>query len=275
MNNAKYSIVMTVFNREELLLKTLDSFRHHGYGKNLEVVLVDDASIQPLSLDVSKYDFMVKIIRVEPSEKKHINPCVPYNRGFDAATGEIVIIQNAECYHKCNIINYLERNFQSLNGKYLSFACYSLTKEESLEDLTKFDSYINTPVRSDGVSGWYNHSKYRPVGYHFCSALKKNDLKILGGFDLEYADGSCFDDDEFLYRVRKILDLEIVDEAFVFHQWHYVSGAHYTNKSLALPFLRNKLLFELYTKKGFSALFVKKVVFPTAALVLTVKKYFK
>ncbi len=44
---------------------------------------------------------------------------------------------------------------------------------------------------------------------------------ILEGFDERYAHGIAYDDDEFLHRVVKSgLDVSIIDEPFVIHQWH-------------------------------------------------------
>ena len=44
----RYSIVMTAYNRQQQLERTLESFRYHGYGSDVEVIIVDDASAQPV-----------------------------------------------------------------------------------------------------------------------------------------------------------------------------------------------------------------------------------
>jgi len=75
----------------------------------------------------------------------------------------------------------------------------------------------------NGVSsdGWYQHSKYRPVGYHFTSAIFKTKLDEIGGFDEEYAYGIGYDDDDFLRNVVKKCNLKFYDDPFVIHQYHY------------------------------------------------------
>lgn len=239
------SIVMTAYNRAELVRATLNSFKANGYDNSVEVIIVDDGSREPLSLS-EKYPFEVRVIRNEPEGKWYMNPCIPYNQGFNEARGEKVVIQNAECAHRHNIVEYLKS--RSLVGRYVSFGCYSLTQAESeviKENLLTELTLNEFSAPADGESGWYNHSIYRPSGYHFCSALMKSDLDKLGGFDPVYAEGSCFDDDEFLYRVKESLQIDFCDELYVYHLWHYSGGAHRDK----YKFLRNRMLYQLYTKR--------------------------
>ena len=57
--------------------------------------------------------------------------------------------------------------------------------------------------------------------YHFCSAMTKEDLDDLGGFDMRYAQGVGYDDNDFIYRVRlKGMTTKIIDNPFVIHQYH-------------------------------------------------------
>jgi hypothetical protein len=95
------------------------------------------------------------------------------------------------------------------------------------------------------VNGWLNHPEINPKGCHFCCAITKANLDILGGFDQRFADGYCFDDDEFLFRVKKLLKLEFMppDEAFVIHQWHTVVINEHYGRYLELHHL-NRLLLE-------------------------------
>ena len=46
---------------------------------------------------------------------------------------------------------------------------------------------------------WYNHPIARPVHYHFCAAIMNDNLKLLGGFNEEFAKGHSFDDNETHY----------------------------------------------------------------------------
>jgi len=97
------SIVITYHNRPDQFRQTLRSLRAF-YGVNLpgtEVVVVDDASDSDLRAQnvLTEESFPATLIEIRPEEKTWVNPCVPYNRGFAAATGDIIFIQNAESLH--------------------------------------------------------------------------------------------------------------------------------------------------------------------------------
>jgi glycosyltransferase involved in cell wall biosynthesis len=256
MIEAMVSIVMTYYERAEQFKNTLRSFIDHGYGENIEVVVVDDGSVlQKAQSPDFTYNFKLRIVYLRPENKWYSNPCVPFNKGFSEAVGDIVIVQNAECLHKDNIVKHALAHVNEKN--YLSYACYSINKEKTgklSRSVDLLSSVAEIPVQyskplDDGRDGWYNHSRINPVAYHFCSALSKNNLSRLGGFDERYARGIAYDDNEFLERIRRLpLDVSIVDEAVVVHQYHY------TNKMIdrrTIELLnKNKLLFETYTKKG-------------------------
>lgn len=256
----RYSIVMTAYNRQQQLDRTLESFKHHKYSSDVEVIIVDDGSYEPVTLsNLVGNEFVVRLVRIDHASKWYINPCIPFNLGLKLARGKTVIIQNAECLHKDNLIDYLDLSTRILSSTYLSFACYSLDEKQSnLSDLQKFNNFKKSSAGRDGSSGWYNHSIYRPAGYHFCAAISRKNLEHIGYFDEAYAMGTAFDDDEFLYRVRKKMEFKIVDNCIVLHQWHYSGG----NLQKPTNFLRNRLLFRFYTRWRFPAWIVLQLILP-------------
>ena len=96
----KISIVMAYYNRKEQLLFTLKTI-NDSHHKNIEVIIIDDASDESNRLEniIHNYPFYINLIRIEPTDKKHVNSCIPYNIGFKNITGDIVIIQNPEVCH--------------------------------------------------------------------------------------------------------------------------------------------------------------------------------
>ncbi len=253
---------MTTLNRNTQLLRTLDSFNNHGYNSEIEVIIVDDGSEIPISIKSEKYNFTIKLITLNQPDKWYVNPCIPFNIGLKEAQGEVVIIQNAECFHHGNIVDFVKKNMAILDYSYFSFACYSIDKITSKSNkLEKFSRFNNAIPDLDGANGWYNHSHIRPTGYHFCSAIKKSNLEEIGFFDEAYSDGIGYDDDEFLYRVKNKLKLKIIDDYFVLHQWHY-SGTKHDEKLK----MKNKLLFVFYTKLRIPAFVVKYFLSPIYTL---------
>ena len=238
----KYSIVMAYHNRQFQLINSIISISK-SICKDIEIIIVDDNSREEQRIEsiINRFPLLnIKIIRINEDEKKHVNPCIPYNMGFKKASGETVIIQNPECIHIGDILDYIDKNFKQ--GEYYAFGCYSLSEENTKRiDLSNTGSpdiitYMNKTLvklpnvtaTHDYANGWYNHSRHRPVGYHFVSCIKKQDLDELGGFDERYANGIGWDDNEFLHRVKlKGLSVKIVDTPFAMHQWHESNDASY------------------------------------------------
>lgn len=231
----KISIVTAYYNRKNLLYTTLKSIEKSKHKDDVEIIIVDDASKENERIEdfKNKFKLNIKIIRIEPSEKTWINPCIPFNIGFKNATGDIVIIQNPECLHMGDIIDYTLNNMEE--NTYLNFACYSvdgeLNKKINNLDYSNpsvlvkinllLNPMVNRAVTRDGETAWYNHSVYRPHMLHFCSAILKTDLDKLGGFDERYAHGIAYDDNEFLARIKRMnMNIKIVDSPFVIHQYH-------------------------------------------------------
>lgn len=73
-------------------------------------------------------------------------------------------------------------------------------------------------------------------------------MKRLNGFDERFSDGYCFEDDEFLARIKMLaLNIEITDFPFVVHQWH---DRNYVPKNWNQLFQINKNLFDKVSASG-------------------------
>ena len=209
---------------------TLELQPWYGTNGSNKVVIVDDGSDEEHRLEdlVESYSFKIKLIRVEPEEKWYVNPCVPYNVGFKAATGDIVIIQNPECCHVGDIIKAAAD--MTTEERYISFHTYALDQKDtaSLKNISisaSGDLPFKFKERGIGTgyqSGYYNHVEYRPVGFHFCNSIRRSHLVEMGGFDERYAHGIGYDDNELLVRVlRKGLQLLYAYYPLALHQNHY------------------------------------------------------
>ena len=170
----KVSIVAAYYNRKDLLENTIRSILSSEHYEEAELIVVDDGSDSRHRLEdlVEESPLPINLIRIEPEEKTHTNPCIPFNRGFKEATGEIVIIQNPECFHVGDIIG--EALTQVTDDNYISFAAYSLD-EEGTEGLAreKDIELYGEASKTGGGRGWYNHSVINPRPYHFLSAISK------------------------------------------------------------------------------------------------------
>ena len=261
--NYDYSIVMAYYNRKNQTINTLDYFENVYSKYKFEVIIVDDNSTPEHDIEeiTKKYSYPIKYIKISPEEKKdRINPSVVYNKGFRQAEGKLVVIQNPECIHVGDLLKLFEKNVTHDN--YVAASCYNCASqkltEELLNDLTLIN---NVDYHNRNSFHWYNHPDYRPVHYHFCAAMMNDNLKILGGFDEDFADGHSYDDNEILLSIKHCLNLDIksvgIEEGFVIHQWHARDAENsisehkikslYTekiDKTLKHKVEKNKLLYE-------------------------------
>jgi GT2 family glycosyltransferase len=259
------SVVMAYHNRANQFWLTLKSIRRQN--QDVEIIVVDDGSDESQRASDVAIDFPelnIETIYLPKGERTWINPCIPFNIGFRKAKGETIVIQSPECLHIGNVLEYALRNRSE--SHYLAFSCYNLAEftHAPLRDLRIFsDEVLNEQMkamvsledassdantrRNDGC--WFNHPVFCPKNYHFLSVLSKKNLDDLGGFDERYAEGYCWDDNEFLWRVKQ-MGLRVVTvpptQGFVAHQWH-------TKGPLAgscPEWHRNRRLFEEVTKKS-------------------------
>ena len=230
----KVSVVISYYNRRDLFIKTLQSISNTQFKGEFEIIVVDDASIKPQHIDDLPELFPklnLKVMQIDKKDKWWINPCIPNNIGFEIASGDVIIIQNPECLHMGDIISYAAENI-GIN-KYIVFGCYAVDydKTAQISRITGSDILtINGIIQPTNdmlldqcpyMDRWYQHSEYSPRGLNFCTTITKQDLEDLGGFDELYAYGQCYDDAEFVRRIRrKGMYVDMIDSPFVVHQCH-------------------------------------------------------
>lgn len=260
------SIVMTTNNRPQQTFFTLKTIEQSIY-KNVQVIIVDDYKQEQFSIEeLSKYNFQIDYVRFP--NKFWINPCVNYNLGFKIAKGTKIIIQNAEVCHIGDVINYVSSNVNE-NEYHIfdAFACPMMdniklhtlqevnyeTTQLVLTNIGTWDQYFS----SNKIGTWYQHSEKRNNQYHFLTALTKNTLEKIGGFDIDYCLGTCWDDVELILRIKntdiKIINVESEKNKILgIHQWHIHSphGYGYIHNNEYLH--RIKLRYNKIYKKHFS-----------------------
>ena len=208
------TIVLHNWNRHELLYKSLESFTKSKY-KDFNVLVVDNNSNTPVVIPDLPFEVFLLEMKTHLKSTSFI---AAHNYGFYYAlkfiNPDIIIMSHSEMYHVGDIIGYVKENLNESN--YISFGCYSQGKDETI------GSVINAKGASfNGESAWYNHPVYRPVGYHFCSAITAKNMIKLNGFDERLKDGIAYDDDFYLHQVNNLgLKIVITSTPYVIHQWH-------------------------------------------------------
>jgi glycosyltransferase involved in cell wall biosynthesis len=243
------SIVMTYYNRKKQLINTLNSINGSTI-KDIEIIIIDDASDDEHRIEDLQEEFNLKLIRIDKKDKWWVNPCVSFNIGIKESKGDIIVLQNPECYHVGDVLSSIKEIITDDN--YITLSTYSFTKNLSDIILNVDKEYLlSLPQVASGGSeslGWYNHIKYRPKYFHFCSAITINNMNKLNGFDERYAHGISYDDAEIIERIKRLgLKLEIIDNVSVIHQYHDV--LFYNMKNFGILHERNKQLYFNITLK--------------------------
>lgn len=254
-----FSIVMGYYNRKSQIINTLNNFQQNYIGYKFEVIIVDDNSSPEHRLDdlLPTYSFPIKHIVITEDEKgDRINPCITYNRGIRVAEGKYLIIQNPECMHVGNILQYVENNLTE--NQYIAFSCFNVNNAELSDALVEDINLINDrnfrEKNARIMQEWYNHPVYRPVHYHFCAAIYNDNIKMIGGFDENFANGHSYDDNEILLSIEKNLKLEIKtippESCFVIHQWHSRDAENrFTQEEFNRKLIKNKTLYHKYVEE--------------------------
>ena len=117
------SIVMAYYNRQAQLGYTLKTISQSSC-KDVEVIIVDDFSAEdeqpePICAQYPELDIKIIHMRDQVDKKYYCNPCIPYNTGFKATTGDKIIIQNPECCHMGDVLAYTAEHLT--DDVYLTF----------------------------------------------------------------------------------------------------------------------------------------------------------
>lgn len=221
----KVSIIMTTFNRAPQLLRTLESITPQSY-KDFEVVIVDDGNDKETPVLMQRqWPFPIKYFRLNrPKVGARSGPAVAINFGVRRATGEIVVVQNAECRHVGEILSQLISTVKSDNV----VLCQTDHFDESGKNL-----------------GTVVDIKEARFAYFFCGAIYKAWICKLRGFDEDFNGVWGGEDDDFSYRLHKAgVKFHFLNDK-VQHQWH--SGCLATSENVRTPeaaVLASKVLYE-------------------------------
>jgi glycosyl transferase family 2 len=214
------SIVLTTFNRNPQLHQTLASIRGQQFPGELEIIVVDDGDLRHgyPSAKLLCETFGAKWIPCRrPASQSFRNPALPNNMGIRAASGEVVILQNAECRHD---------------------AADNLTRLTALVTPTSAVFARVQSQQEDGSAGMLYCGEENPRPYFFCGAIRREWLVKLRGFDEDFS-GAGYDDDDLADRLGASGVEFVYSDIPVTHQWHPPAG-DYSSASEMLALYQEK-----------------------------------
>lgn len=219
------SIAMAYCNRKRIFVETLKSIARSKY-KDIEVVAVDDNSDESERIDELPEQFpFMRVIRVNKEDKWYISGCMPWNRAIANCRGDIILLQNPECLHVHDVLDYVK---DIKDTDYVTMSVYSINKElteklpEVISDEQLMEFFKVLPQQHvENYVGWYNHSVHNVTYFPFCAAMTRKNMDAIGGFDERFATGVGFEDNDLINRIDRLgLKKTIVDDVSVIHQWH-------------------------------------------------------
>lgn len=193
------SIVMTTFNRPALLRETLASIDVQDFQG--EIVVVDDGTDEETAGICGEY--LVSHVRLNrPQSENYRNQAYPLNVGIRAATGDIIIQQNAECKH--------------IGSETISKLVSKVT------DTNVVFARVQS-LYPDGTGDIIYCGPENPRPYFFCGAIKKAWFEKLRGYDEDFT-GYGYEDDDMADRLKRSGVTWEFTDVLVHHQWHPKAG---------------------------------------------------
>ena len=149
MNNPLVSILIPVYNREELIIKSIDSSLKQTYN-NIEIIIVDNCSKDntwKLLQDYAKKDKRIKVFRND----KNIGPVLNWKRCLEEAKGEYAKLLFSDDLISDNFIKNSLSVFDKNVSQVRSMAKIFVDLEGEFEKLMNESSLIKKQLSDLGV----------------------------------------------------------------------------------------------------------------------------
>jgi hypothetical protein len=146
------------------------------------------------------------------------SPCVSFNAGLEAVTGDIVVLNHSDTVHAPGNLEIVRAHFADHPGSVL-FGKVSESNPEQLQ--------------GPGNAGPLLMGTGNPRPLTWLMACQTKHLRAIGGWDLAYMAGACYEDDDLTTRLWKSgLDFTFND---AFHAVHMTHSRAYFSDFRTLP----------------------------------------
>jgi len=184
--------------RQELLLRSLDQYRALYSDMDLEIVVCDDGSPEPVEAPGCK-------VVTLPRKDHALCPTTPINTAVANASGDVLVLTNPEIEHREPVL------------------------QQMLDALESPADYVTASCQNPDGS-WVAHSSLDPKGsgvkapipkgsaLHFCAMFRPSLWLRAGGFDESLREGFAFDDNDWLWSLEAVgARFKHLDDAVVYH----------------------------------------------------------
>jgi len=176
------SVVIAARNEEVHISNLIDDLIVQEYPLDkLEVIIVNDRSTDK-TLDIlneanDNYAF-INVISIEESSKEMAPKKNALTKGIESATGEIIILTDADCRVGKLWVSSMTYSVMNQNSITIGFSEVS-TEDSSLFDRYQRIDFLSIIIANAGFSGW----NYFWSGTGQNLAFYKNDFEKINGFE--------------------------------------------------------------------------------------------
>lgn len=186
---AALTVAMPYWNRPDELARSIAAYEKVYPDLDIEFSICDDGSLLPL-----RPAGKMRVVNL-PQKGYALNPCVPINHAVRNATRDVIVLTNPEVEHRTPVLY------------------------DMLEALTDSNDYVMTGCRDTRRGDWYAgpEAPTAPIGgrqpvppgayLHFCVMFHRSLFERAGGFDVEYRRTPGCEDNDWLWRLYALGDV--------------------------------------------------------------------
>lgn len=147
--NPKVSIIIPVYNRESLIIETLNSIENVEYD-NIECIVVDDHStdntFKVVENFISNSTLNLRLFKRPDTKKKGANSC--RNFGLDKSTGEYIHWFDSDDLVHPSYLQVLIPIFSENNIDFVKFRRFNFTNRNDFKKFLNSDINLTNPKKS-------------------------------------------------------------------------------------------------------------------------------
>lgn len=276
MQKELVSVIIPVYNCEKMLSKCLDSIINQVF-KNLEIIIVNDGSVDNSMAIIMQYQLMDKRIKVINQENKGVS--IARNQGIGTAKGKYIAFVDADDYIAKN---YIEELYNTI-CKYDADICIcDATMENELSKYNFYNIIDNTSANEIcfSLNYGYSYQKYRMDAIWGVLFRSETIKELRFSADLSVGEDSLY----FAYAAMRSNKIVYLDKKL----YHYVvyenSACHgiFNEKKYTEVYAWDKIcqLFKnrlnvYYSAKCTQALKCRKIILDYYDNELFKKKYYR
>lgn len=166
----KFSVVISVYNKEQYIAATLQSVLDQTF-QDFEIVILNDGSTDASEKEILKF----KDPRISYFSEKNQGAAAGRNYVINKAKGEYIALLDADDFW---LVNYLEEQYKSIK-KHPNQSVFATAEAIEKSGVLSKRSYSVELVENDTVCVNYFESSYLDSILHSSSTILKKDIYLI------------------------------------------------------------------------------------------------